>query len=54
MSHTLLDHIRTVIAPWVVDVLGRCTVWISTPWSVSLRNLRSTAGQATVASRPTG
>ena len=54
MSQYFVEKNRTVTTPCDEEVLGVTRAWISTPYGVSLRNCRSTVGQATVASRPTG
>ena len=54
MSQTFVDHMLTVTTPWLDGVLGVTWASMSTPYGVSLRKRRSTAPQATVASRPTG
>ena len=54
MSQSFVDHMVTVTTPCDDGVLGVTLASIRTPYGVSLRKRRSTAPQATVASRPTG
>ena len=54
MSQYFVEYMLTVTTPWVDGVLGVTSALISTPYGVSFWKRRSTAPQATVASRPTG
>ena len=54
MSQILVDHISTVTEPWLLPLAGFTQERMRTPYLVLFLNLRSSEGQATVASRPIG
>ena len=54
MSQFFVEYIETVTTPCEDAVAGLTVAWTRTPYGVSFWNRRSTAPQATVASRPTG
>ena len=54
MSQYFVEYMLTVATPDDEGVDGVTLAWIRTPYGVSLVKRRSTAPQATVASRPMG